>query len=141
MQKSIFMQGGAPFKLGLFGYLHDGGVTMTKVPERWAARWDDIVAMAKYADESGLDFLLPYARWKGMPGDIPQRTHSFETLTHAAALAGHTKRIGLFATVHTPIIHPAVAAKMIMTIMMTTITIITTTTICGPPTGMCWPTP
>jgi alkanesulfonate monooxygenase SsuD/methylene tetrahydromethanopterin reductase-like flavin-dependent oxidoreductase (luciferase family) len=116
MQKSIFMQGGAPFKLGLFGYLHDGGVTMTKVPERWAARWDDIVAMARYADESGLDFLLPYARWKGMPGDIPQRTHSFETLTHAAALAGHTKRIGLFATVHTPIIHPAVAAKMMMTI-------------------------
>lgn len=116
MHKSIFMQGGAAFKLGLFGYLHDGGVTITKVPERWSARWDDIVAMAKYADDSGLDFLLPYARWKGMPGEIPQRTHSFETLTHAAALAGHTKRIGLFSTVHTPIIHPAVAAKMMTTI-------------------------
>jgi FMNH2-dependent dimethyl sulfone monooxygenase len=116
MQKSTFMQGGSAFKLGLFGYLHDGGVTITKAPERWTARWDDIVAMARYADEAGLDFLLPYARWKGMPGEIPQRTHSFETLTHAAALAGHTKRIGLFSTVHTPIIHPGVAAKMMTTI-------------------------
>lgn len=116
MRKSLFMQNGAAFKLGVFGYLHDGGITITKVPERWAAKWDDIVAMARYADDSGLDFLLPYARWKGIPGEIPQRTHSFETLAHAAALSGHTRRIGVFATVHTSIVHPGVAAKMITTI-------------------------
>ncbi|SMF62414.1 Flavin-dependent oxidoreductase, luciferase family (includes alkanesulfonate monooxygenase SsuD and methylene tetrahydromethanopterin reductase) [Xaviernesmea oryzae] len=116
MQKNIFMNDGPAFKLGLFGYLHDGGVTMTKAAERWPGRWDDIAAMATYADEAGLDFLLPYARWKGMPGEIPQRTHSFETITHAAALSGITRRIGVFATVHTSIIHPAIAAKMMMTV-------------------------
>lgn len=116
MRKSIFMQGGSPFKLGLFGYLHDGGVSLTTAAERWAANWDDIAKMAVYADENGLDFLLPYARWKGIPGEIPQRTWSFETLAQAAALSGLTKRIGVFSTVHTPIIHPVVAAKMMATI-------------------------
>lgn len=116
MQRSAFMQGGSAFKLGLFGYLHDGGVAMTKAPDRWKAGWDDILAMARYADESGLDFLLPYARWKGMPGEVKQRAHSFETIAQAAALASATRRIGVFSTVHTPIIHPAVAAKMLLTV-------------------------
>ena len=104
------------FKLGLFGYLHEGGNSITTVPERWPAHWPDIVRMARYADDSGLDFLLPIARWKGIPGIVTNRLHSFETLTHAAALANVTSRITLFATVHTPIIHPIVAAKGIVTI-------------------------
>jgi len=104
------------FKLGLFGYLHDGGNAITKAPERWRAKWDDIVTMAQQADKAGLDFIMPIARWKGIPGDINNRLHSFETLTHAAALAGQTSRVAIFATVHTPIIHPIVAAKSIITI-------------------------
>ncbi|MEO3388705.1 LLM class flavin-dependent oxidoreductase [Mesorhizobium sp. CAU 1741] len=116
MDKNIFMQDGSAFKVGLFGYLHDGGVSLTTVKERWSATWDDIARMATYADENGLDFLLPYARWTGIPGEIPQRTWSFETLAHSAALAGRTKRIGVFSTVHTPIIHPVIAAKMMATI-------------------------
>jgi FMNH2-dependent dimethyl sulfone monooxygenase len=116
MTREMVMQGGSPFKLGLFGYLHDGGVTLTKAKGRWRATWDEIARMAVYADESGLDFLLPYARWKGIPGEIQQRSWSFETLAQAAALAGLTKRIGVFSTVHTPIIHPILAAKMMATI-------------------------
>jgi len=104
------------FKLGLFGYLHDGGNAITKAPERWPARWDDIVVMAKRADDIGLDFLMPIARWKGIPGEVNNRLHSFETLTHAAALASITHRVAIFATVHTPIVHPIFAAKSIVTI-------------------------
>lgn len=116
MGRNICMQGGSRFKLGLFGYLHDGGVTLTTAEDRWSATWDDIARMATHADVAGLDFLLPYARWKGIPGEIPQRTRSFETLAQAAALAGLTRRIGVFSTVHTPIVHPAIAAKMMATI-------------------------
>lgn len=110
------MFGPNPFKLGVFGYLHDGGGAYTTVPERWTADWDEIVKVAQIADRAGLEFMLPIARWKGVPGKHDQRLKSFETLTHAAALAGSTERIGLFATCHTPIIHPIVAAKALVTI-------------------------
>lgn len=110
------MRGPQPFKIGLFGYLHDGGNALTTAPERWRARWDDIEALARMADDGGLDYLIPIARWKGVPGEINNRLWSFETLTHAAALAAVTKRIALFSTVHTPIVHPIFAAKAMTTI-------------------------
>ena len=110
------MFGPNPFKLGLFAYLHDSAIAMTTAPERWRAKWDDIELMARGADEGGFDFLLPLARWKGFPGEARSQMWNFETLTGAAALAGITKRIGLFATVHTPIVHPVFAAKALTTI-------------------------
>jgi dimethylsulfone monooxygenase len=107
---------GEDFAIGLFGYLHSGGNAFTTVPERWRARWNDIVAMAGIADRGGLDFLLPIARWSGVRSAVDNRLHSFETLTHAAALAGHTRRVRLFSTVHTPMVHPVFAAKAMATI-------------------------
>ena len=104
------------FKLGVFAYTYEGGNAITTVPERWPARWPEIAQMIKVADELGLDFLLPAARWKGIPGAVNNRLWSFETLTHAASAAAITRRIGVFATVHTPIIHPIVAAKCMATI-------------------------
>ncbi len=41
---------------------------------------------------------------------------SFETLTHAAALAAVTRNIAIFATVHVPLVHPVFAAKALMTV-------------------------
>jgi alkanesulfonate monooxygenase SsuD/methylene tetrahydromethanopterin reductase-like flavin-dependent oxidoreductase (luciferase family) len=108
--------GPQPFKIGLFGYLHDGGNALTVAPERWRARWNDIASLAKAADRGGFDFMLPIARWKGVPGKVNNRLWSYETLTSAAVLAGITERIGVFATVHTPIVHPVVAAKALATI-------------------------
>ena len=105
-----------PFRIGVFCYLHDGGNALTTVPERWRADWDDIAALARLADRGGLDFMLPIARWKGVPGEVQNRLKSYETLTQAAALAGLTERVGLFATVHTPIVHPIFAAKAMTTV-------------------------
>lgn len=104
------------FKLGIFAYLHAGGVAITTVPERWTARWTDIAAMARVADSGGLDFLLPLARWKGIPGEVENRHWSFETLTQAAALSGITERISVLSTVHVPVVHPVFAAKALATI-------------------------
>ncbi|MRX49556.1 LLM class flavin-dependent oxidoreductase [Paracoccus sp. S-4012] len=103
-------------KLGLFSMNADGGLTLTRVPERWAATWDDIAAVARMADEAGLDFLLPIARWKGFGGEMNSREWSFETLTFAAALAGITRRIAVFSTVHVPMLHPVFAAKALATV-------------------------
>ena len=104
------------FKLGLFSINADGGLTLTRVPERWPARWDEIVAATQFAERHGLEFVLPIARWKGFGGVTNSREHSFETLTFAAALAGVTSRIGLFSTVHVPMVHPVFAAKALMTV-------------------------
>jgi len=108
--------GDQPFKIGLFAYLHEGGMALTKAPQRWKATWSDIAAMARMADEGGMDFLVPISSWKGWRGEIDQRRWSYETLTHAAALAGITRRIGLFSTVHAPLIPPVMAAKALATI-------------------------
>ncbi|MBR0739793.1 LLM class flavin-dependent oxidoreductase [Bradyrhizobium liaoningense] len=104
------------FKLGVFAYSYEGGNAITTVPERWSCRWPEIRDVIQLADRSGLDFLLPPARWRGIPGAINNRLWSFETLTLAAATAAITDRIGVFSTVHTPIIHPIVAAKAMATI-------------------------
>jgi alkanesulfonate monooxygenase SsuD/methylene tetrahydromethanopterin reductase-like flavin-dependent oxidoreductase (luciferase family) len=110
------MFGKQPFKLGLFGYLHDGGQYLTKHPDRWKADWKDIMAMAKIADQGGLDFLVPISSWKGWTAEINHRKKSFETLTQAAALAAVTERIGFFSTLHVPFVHPVFAAKALTTI-------------------------
>lgn len=108
--------GAQPFKLGLFCYLHDGGMTMTTAPGRWRARWEDVVKLARMADKAGLDFMLPISSWRGWKGEIDHRVWCYETLTHAAALSGVTERIALFSTVHAPLVHPVFAAKALATI-------------------------
>src|SRR5580765_4714325 len=104
------------FKLGIFSANADGGLTLTRVPERWPAHWDKVVEVAQMADRAGIEFFLPIARWKGFGGETNSREWSFETLTHAAALAGVTKNIGVFATVHVTMVHPVFAAKALTTL-------------------------
>lgn len=104
------------FKLGVFSTNADGGLAITRVPERWRASWEDNLAAARIADEAGLDFVLPIARWKGFGGETQVREHSFETFTWAAGLAAATARIALFMTVHVPLVHPVYAAKALATV-------------------------
>ena len=104
------------FKLGVFSANCDGGLTMSLAPERWRADWDDIVAMTRIADEAGMEFILPVAKWRGFQGKANIYGHSFETLTHGAALGALTRRIAIFSTVHVPLVTPAFGAKAIATI-------------------------
>ena len=110
------MHGPNRFKLGIFSANADGGLTLTRVPERWPARWHEVVEVAQMADRAGIEFFLPIARWKGFGGEMNSREWSFETLTYAAALAGVTQRIALFSTVHVPMVHPVFAAKALATV-------------------------
>ncbi len=110
------MYGPNRFKLGVFAANADGGLTVTRARERWTAQWEDVVAVAQMADRAGLEFFLPIARWKGFGGEMNSREWSYETLTFAAALAGLTRNIALFSTVHVPMVHPVFAAKALATI-------------------------
>jgi dimethylsulfone monooxygenase len=102
-------------KLGLFGSNCSSGRSATRVPERWSGSWDDNLAMAKLADEVGLDFILPIGRWKGYGGETNYEGATYETVTWATGLLAATQHVTVFGTVHAPLIHPVFAAKMMMT--------------------------
>ncbi len=116
MIKQHPLKGPNALKLGTFSTNADGGLAITAVEERWAARWEDNQTAAQIADRAGLEFLLPIARWKGFGGQTKAREWSFETFTWAAALAAVTERIAVFMTVHVPVMHPLYAAKALATV-------------------------
>lgn len=113
-QNAIF--GKHPFKLGLFSPNCSGGMAATQVEERWSASWDDNLTLARLADDVGLDFLLPIARWTGYGGVTDFQGYSLETITWATGLLAHTQNITVFATAHTAFTHPIMAAKQFATI-------------------------
>jgi alkanesulfonate monooxygenase SsuD/methylene tetrahydromethanopterin reductase-like flavin-dependent oxidoreductase (luciferase family) len=102
-------------KLGFFSANCSGGMAVTKVPERWVNNWENNLRLAKLADEAGIEFLLPIARWIGYGGETDFHGSVLETITWATGLLAHTKHINVFATVHTAFIHPIVAAKQLAT--------------------------
>ena len=105
------------YKFGLFGANCGGGMTLSSAPERWRAEWDEIVRLYQLADEAGIEFILPIAKWRGLGGGAADMWgRSYETFTHSAAAGALTKHIGVFVTAHVPIITPAFAAKAITTI-------------------------
>jgi dimethylsulfone monooxygenase len=102
-------------KLGIFGINMRGGVTLADVDGKVEGTWEENVRYAQWADRIGLDAVIPIARWRGYGGDSNLGDRSFETFTWATGLLANTKRIQVFATVHVPLIHPAMVAKMVAT--------------------------
>jgi FMNH2-dependent dimethyl sulfone monooxygenase len=102
------------FKLGLFGMNCSGSVATT-APERWNAEWPETRKAAQLADEAGIEFLLPIARWLGYGGTTDRHGTTFETLSWASALLSATENIVVFSTVHAPLVHPAFVAKSCVT--------------------------
>lgn len=102
------------FKLGLFGMNCSASVATT-AQERWEAGWDETLEAARLADEAGLEFLLPIARWLGYGGLTDRQGTNFETLSWACALLAGTRGIDVFATVHAPLVNPVFAAKSSVT--------------------------
>jgi len=104
-----------PFALGLLAPNVWGGLTQTLAPERWEATWPNNVALARMADAAGLDFVVPLASWLGLGSVAETDAHSLDTLTWATGVLAATRRLRVFATVHTAFANPVVAAKQIAT--------------------------
>ncbi|TDQ49590.1 LLM class flavin-dependent oxidoreductase [Actinorugispora endophytica] len=103
------------FQLGLFSANTASGLSITTVPERWSGEWEDNLRLALMAEEAGIDFLLPVARWTDWGPDTAFHESALETVTWATGLLAATSRIRVFATVHTAFHHPLVAAKQLAT--------------------------
>ena len=120
-----FLQGGLSVKtilenknflLGTFASNCSGGMTPTKLPERWASTWENNEKLGRMLDDAGIDFMLPIARWIGYGGETDFHGGVLETMTWATALLAVTKRISVFATIHVAANHPVVVAKQIATV-------------------------
>ncbi len=107
---------GDTFLLGTFASNCSGGMTVTKVPERWDNSWANNLKLARLLDDAGIDFMLPIARWIGYGGETNFHGGVLETMTWAAGLLAKTRDICVFATVHTAANHPVVVAKQLATI-------------------------
>ena len=107
---------GKGFKLGLFSANCSSGLAVTKIPERWSGSWEDNLRLAQLADEVGIDFLLPIARWIGYGGDTNFHEGVLDPIALASGLLAHTRRIAVFSTVHTAFNHPMVVAKQLATV-------------------------
>ena len=115
MRERPAMYNANTLKIGVFGANCSSARTATMVPERWSASWPDNLALARMADDAGIDFLLPIGRWKGYGGDTDFHGTTLETVTWACGLLTATKRITVFGTVHAPLFHPLIAAKQMVT--------------------------
>jgi alkanesulfonate monooxygenase SsuD/methylene tetrahydromethanopterin reductase-like flavin-dependent oxidoreductase (luciferase family) len=113
--QSRLLGGEHRLKLGVFSANVSSASACTTVPERWAASWEDNVTLARMAEDAGIDFMLPVARWKGYPGATNFEGRSLESLTWASGLLGLTRTIKVFGTVHVALIHPVFAAKQMAT--------------------------
>jgi len=114
VQNSMFAAN--QFLLGTFASNCSGGMSVTKVPERWVNSWDNNLKLAKQLDSAGIEFMLPIARWIGYGGETNFHGGVLETMTWAAGLLAHTQNLNVFATIHVSANHPAVVAKQIATI-------------------------
>lgn len=103
------------FLLGTFASNCSGGMTISKLDERWDASWEKNLKLAQLLDDAGIDFILPIARFTGYGGETDFQGSILETATWAAALLASTKKLVVFATIQTAVNHPVVVAKQIVT--------------------------
>ncbi len=102
-----------PLKLGLFmpNCSNMSSIsTYRTVEDEWPYETNKRIAQA--AEQAGFDLLFPVSRWRGFGGETDYLGTSLETMTWASALLAVTNRIQVFSTVHVPVFHPVVVAKM-----------------------------
>jgi alkanesulfonate monooxygenase SsuD/methylene tetrahydromethanopterin reductase-like flavin-dependent oxidoreductase (luciferase family) len=103
------------FQLGLFSANTASGLAITTVPERWSGSWEDNLQLARLADDVGIDFMLPVARWTDWGPDTDFQRGVLDSLVWATGLLAHTRRIRVYSTLHAAFHHPVVAAKQLAT--------------------------
>ncbi len=102
--------------LGVFLPIANGGWILSSTAPRLDGSFDYNRQVAKLADETGFDFIMSMAKWRGYGGATQHWRYSLESQMTMAGLAAVTSRVKVWATVHTLLQNPAVTAKMIATL-------------------------
>ena len=103
-------------QLGLFLPIGNNGWVVSKTAPQYQPSFELNRALCERAEAGAADFVFTMGKWRGYGGVTEHWDHTLESLTLMAGLAAVTRRLELFATVHPLLLHPAVAAKMLVTI-------------------------
>jgi len=106
--------GGKDF--GVFLPMANGGWILSTNSPIKEASWDYNHKIGLLAEETGLDFIMSMAKWRGYGGETQQWRYALDSQMLMAGLAAVTKRVKVLTTVHTLLQNPAVTAKMIATL-------------------------
>ncbi|WP_372635354.1 LLM class flavin-dependent oxidoreductase [Cohnella sp.] len=101
---------------GVFLPITNGGWIISDTTPKIYGSYEQNRSAAILAEELGLDFIMSMAKWRGYGGRTNHWGTSLESMTMMAGLAEATKKVKVYATVHTLLYHPAVAAKMFATL-------------------------
>jgi pyrimidine oxygenase len=105
------------FELGLFLPNTRGGTILSVgTPPQQMPTFRLNKTVTLMAEAAGFEFVLSQSKWRGYGGLAEHWDYSLESFTLMSALAAVTERIRLFASVGVRTIHPAIAAKMAMTL-------------------------
>ena len=102
--------------IGVFLPMANGGWILSSNTPRLDGSYAYNRKVARLAEDTGLDFIMAMAKWKGFGGSTQHWKSALESQMLMAALAEATSRVKVWATVHTLLQNPAVTAKMIATL-------------------------
>jgi pyrimidine oxygenase len=102
--------------LGVFLPMANGGWIISETAPRIDGSFALNREVAILSEQLGYDFILSMMKWRGYGGSTNHWGESLEAMMLMSALSQCTSRIKIWATVHTILYHPAIAAKMLMTL-------------------------
>ncbi|MEQ8388477.1 MAG: LLM class flavin-dependent oxidoreductase [Alphaproteobacteria bacterium] len=103
-------------EIGIFLPIAKGGFIVSKnVPETWPT-WELNRDVTLRCEAMGFDFALSMVKFRGFGGETEYWDYSLDSFTLTASLAPLTSRIKLIPSVTNLSLHPAVAARMAVTI-------------------------
>lgn len=102
--------------LGIFMPIANGGWILSSTTPKLDGSYAYNRRVAQLADQSGYDFIMSMAKWRGYGGVTEHWRYSLDSQIAMAGLAEATSRVKVWATVHTLLQNPAVTAKMIATL-------------------------
>jgi pyrimidine oxygenase len=102
--------------LGVFLPIANGGWILSKNAPKLDGSYDYNRKVARLADETGLDFIMSMAKYRGYGGETEHWRHALDSTALMAALAEATDRVKIWTTTHTLLQNPAVTAKMMATL-------------------------
>jgi len=102
-------------EFALFALNSNSGIAMTTSKFRWSASPEESIQVAKFADKH-FDYIFSVQRWLGFGGKTDPAGMTYDSSNFISAISTVTKKIKLIVTMHTSIIHPTHAARIMATI-------------------------
>ena len=101
---------------GLFIPIANNGWITSSTSPQYMPTFDLNSEIVQKAEKYGFKFALSMIKFRGYGGDTEHWDYALESFTLMAGLAAVTNEMRLYASVATPTLHPALAARMAVTI-------------------------